>query len=421
MGVNKAAGCLVGVVALAAALAAGASAAGPAMAASCDDPGKRVYVGGVAGFDSLGDPSASARLRATGRVGLYMHFNALVPALAAGRLAPVYDAFRPAGNGVAEFGYSFLTNPQFVNEQFRAFFTGLGQAPWAALLNAPDNFVTASTQTVAQWEGMAATAHRLGIRMIVPITAPNDNVGVNEDPAVHPSFGLMRGVALAMGGVAIDAPPGFFLHSNPLAVPYRAWMVRWVRWAAGKGLHVFWIVSPDASGTEFLSDTQAMIAFLASNDALPHTWIVENYDTFTTLDRVDVLAGGDGYSHAVGRVSTPAAAGGVPAVVNVRLDGGHVAAVDVVDPGAGYLSATIAIEGDGHGAVVRAHVVPRQGARPASTIVPGDARQPNPNIVGRDDSSQSVAGVALWVARNAPLRPLQPGTRQPGRCGPQPG
>ena len=404
----------VGLMALVAALAAG-----PAMAATCDDPGKRVYVGGVAGFDSLADPAASVRLRATGRVGLYMHFNALVPALAAGRLAPIYDAFRPTGRGVAELGYSFLTNPQFINQQFPAFFTGLGQAPWAAVVNAPDNFMTASTQTVAEWQGMAATARRLGIKLFVPITAPNDNVGVNEDPAIHPSFALMRGVALAMGGIAIDAPPGFFLHSNPLAVPYRAWMVRWVRWAAGMGLHVFWIVSPDASGVEFLSDTQAMIAYLASHDALPHTWIVENYDTFTTLDRVDVVAGGDGYTHAAGHVSAPAGAAGVPAVVQVRLEGGHVAAVGVVDPGAGYLSATITIEGDGHGAAVRAHVVPRGGSRPASTVVPGDARQPNPNIVGRDDAGQSVAGVALWVARNAPLRPLQPGAAQAGRCSPQ--
>ena len=401
----------VGLMALVAALAAG-----PAMAAACDDPGKRVYVGGVAGFDSLGDPAASAQLRATGRVGLYMHFNALVPALAAGRLASIYGAFQPAGNGVAELGYSFLTNPQFINEQFPAFFTGLGQAPWAAVVDAPDNFVTASTQTVAEWEGMAATARKLGIKLFVPITAPNDNVGVNEDPAIHPSFALMRGVALAMGGIAIDAPPVFFLHSNPLAIPYRTWMVRWVRWAAGMGLHVFWIVSPDASGVEFLSDTQAMIAYLASHGALPHTWIVENYDTFTILDRVDVLAGGDGYTHATGRVSAPVAGPGVPAVVQVRLEEGRVAAVDVVDPGAGYLSATITIEGDGHGAAVRAHVVPRQGGRPAGTVVPGDVRQPNPNVVGRDDASQSVAGVALWVARHAPVRSLQPGTGQPGRC-----
>lgn len=408
---NKATASLTGFMTLVAALTAA-----PAMAAACDDPGKPVYVGGVAGFDSLGDPAASAQLRATGRVGLYMHFNALVPALSAGRLAPIYDTFRPTGNGIAEFGYSFLTNPQFINGQFAAFFTGLGQSPWAAVVNAPDNFVTNPTQTPEQWKGMAATARRLGISMIVPVTAPNDNVGINEDPAIHPSFALMRSVAQAMGGVAIDAPPAFFLHNNPLAVPYRTWMVRWVRWAAGMGLRVFWIISPDTSGAEFLSDTQTMVAYLASHDALPHTWIVENYDTFTTLDRVDVVAGGSGYTHAAGRVSAPGTRTGVPAIVNVRLEGGRVTAVDVVDPGAGYLSATVTIEGDGHGAAARAHVVPHQGGRPAGTVVPGDARKPNPNVVGRDDADQSVAGVALWVARKAPLRPLQPRTGRPGRC-----
>ena len=414
-GMNKATAYLASLMALIAALATA-----PAMAAACDDPGKRVYVGGVAGFDSLGDPAASAQLRATDRVGLYMHFNALVPALSAGRLAPIYDTFRPTGNGVAEFGYSFLTNPQFINGQFAAFFTGLGQSPWAALVNAPDNFVTAPTQTAAQWEGMAATAHRLGIRRIVPVTAPNDNVGVADDPAVHPSFGLMRTVAQAMGGIAIDGPPAYFLHNNALAVPYRAWLVRWVRWAASMGLRVFWIVSPDTSGTEFLSDTQMMVAYLEAHDALPHTWIVENYDSFTTLDRAEVAAGGAGYTRATGHVSAPAAADGVPAAVGVRLEDGHVAAVDIVDPGAGYLSATITIEGDGHGAAARAHVVPRQGERPAGMVVPGDVREPNPNVVGQDDAAQSVAGIALWMARNAPVRPLSPGTRDPSASACQP-
>ncbi len=410
-GMRRVAAKVAGIVALCAALGAE-----PALAAACDEPGRQVYVGGVAGFDSLGDPAASAQLRATGRVGLYMHFNALVPALSAGRLAPIYDTFRPTGNGIAEFGYSFLTNPQFINGQFAAFFTGLGQSPWAAVMNAPDNFVTNPTQTLEQWKDMAATARRLGINMIVPVTAPNDNVGINEDPAIHPSFALMRSVAQAMGGVAIDAPPAFFLHNNPLAVPYRTWMVRWVRWAAGMGLQVFWIVSPDTSGTEFLSDTQTMVAYLASHDALPHTWIVENYDTFTTLDRVDVVAGGSGYTYAAGHVSAPETGTGVQAIVSVRLEGGRVAAVDVVDPGAGYLSATVAIEGDGHGAAAHAHVVPRQGERPAGTVVPGDAQKPNPNVVGRDDAAQSVAGVALWVAHKAPLRPLRPRTGRPGGC-----
>ena len=177
-----------------------------------------------------------------------------------------------------------------------------------------------------------------------------------------------------------------------------------MQWAAGMGLQVFWIVSPDTSGVEFLSDTQAMVAYLASHDALPHVWIVENYDSFTTLDRAEVVKGGAGYTHATARVSAPAAGDGVPATVWVRLENGHVAGVDVIDPGAGYVFAAITIDGDGHGAEARAHVVPRQGGRPAGTMVPGDPDQPNPNIVGRDDVAQSVAGVALWMARDAPVR-----------------
>ena len=401
---------------------------GPAMAALCQAADKPVYVGGVVGFSSLGDPAASAQLRATGRAGLYMHFSALVPAQATGRLAPVYDAFHATGNGVAEFGDTFMSNPDFVNGQFRAFFTGLGQAPWAALVNPVDNFVGATPQTVAAWQAQAATARTLGIRLLLPITAPNDNYDVGDDPATHPHWALLRAVATAMGGVAIDAPPAYFLRNNAMAPQYRRWLVQFMHWtvqqaAAGRDMRVFWIISPDTSGTGFLADTQAMVAYLVDRDALPHHWIVENYDSYSTLHGAEVTAGGTGYTRATVRVSPPAVPWGTQAIATARVEHGAVAGVDIIDPGSGYLSAAITVEGDGAGAAVRVQVVPRQGARPAGTVVPGDPSNPNPNVVGREDLAQSVANVALWVARNAPVRPLPAGApilsgREIGTCQP---
>ena len=411
---------------------------GPARAAPCQTADKPVYVGGVVGFSSLGDPAATAQLRATGRVGLYIHFSALPPALKTGRLAPVYDAFRGTGNGVAEFGDTFMSNPDFVNGQFRTFFTGLGQAPWAALVNAVDNFVGATPQTVAAWQAQAATARTLGIRLLLPISAPNDNYDVDDDPGTHPHWALLRDVASAMGGVAIDAPPAYFLHNNARAPQYRRWLVQFMHWmakqgtaeqgtaeqgVAGRGMRVFWIISPDTSGTEFLADTQSMVAYLSDHKALPNYWIVENYDSYSTLRDAEVTAGGSGYTRATVRVSPPAAPWGTQAVATARLERGAVAGVDIIDPGSGYLSASLTVEGDGAGGAARVQVVPRQGARPAGTLVPGDARKPNPNVVGREDLAQSVANVALWVARNAPVRPLPPGTpvlsgTGTGTCGP---
>ena len=387
-----------------------------------------MYVGGVVGFSSLGDPAATARLRATGRAGLYMHFSALVPALKTGRLAPVYDAFRATGNGVAEFGDTFMSNPDFINGQFRAFFTGLGQAPWAALVNAVDDFVGATSQTVAAWQVQAAAARTLGVRLLLPIAAPNDDIDLDDDPATHPHWALLRDIATAMGGVAIDGPPAYFLHTNALAPQYRRWLVQFMHWTAeqavaGRAMRVFWIISPDTSGTEFLADTRRMIAYLADHKALPNHWVVENYDSYSTLRDAEVTAEGSGYTHATVRVSPPAVPWGTQAVATVRLERGAVAGVDIIDPGSGYLSASLTVEGDGAGADVRVRVMPRQGARPAGTPVPGDPRQPNPNVVGREDLAQSVANVALWVARNAPVRPLPPGTPVlsgpgTGTCGP---
>jgi hypothetical protein len=359
-------------------------------------------------------------LRATGRVGLYEHFNALPPALFAGHLAAIYAAFAATGTGVAELGYGFMDNPAFAGtppalpggspgSSFRAFFTSLGQTPWAALVNAPDNFHAPGTaQTVAAWQAQAATAHGLGIRLFLPVTTPNDNAGLAEDPASAPGWARLRDIATAMGGVAIDAPPHYFLTGNAAGPAYRDWLTRWVRWNAGQGLRVFWLVSPDVSGAEFLADTQRLVAYLGAHDALPHDWVVENYDNFTQVIAARVVQGGTGYTHASVTIGPPSVPWGTQAVANAHVVDGRVSEIGIVDPGSGYLAASIAIAGDGHGATGQASVGPRQGGRPAGTLVPGDVRLPNPNVVGRDSLPQSVAGVALWMATHAPVRPCAP-------------
>lgn len=392
-------------------------------AATCQPRDKPVYVGGVVGFESLADPAATAQLRATGRAGLYMHFSALPPALATNQLAPVYDVFRGTGNGVTELGYGFLFNPDFFGRQYQVFFNNLGQAPWAALVNAQDNYIQSKIQTLQGWKDQVATARTLGIGLFVPVAAPNDNIGVEEDPASSPVFAFLRDVSLIAGGIAVDAPPHYFLEAHPAAPQYRLWLVRWVHWAAAHGLRVFWIISPDTSGAKFLADTQAEVAFLSAADALPHHWIVENYYSYTTVDKAEVTAPGSGYTHATAKVTSPAVPWGTQAVVTARIEAGKVVSLEIVHPGAGYLSATVVIDGDGTGATGRLHVVPREGARPASTVIPGDPRMPNPNLVGREDLPGSIAQVALWVAGNAPVRPLPPGAPilsglEAGRCQP---
>ena len=214
---------------------------------------------------------------------------------------------------------------------------------------------------------------------------------------------MMREVARPWAASRIDAPPRYFLEGNAEGQRYRDWLVRWVRWAAGAGLRVVWIVSPDQSGDRFEADTRALVAYLAAHEALPHHWVVETYSTATEIARVEVTDPGTGYTHATATASPPQGAGGVGAVLNVTLRDGAVAAVGVVDGGAGYLAAGVAIEGDGHKAAARATVVPRGGGN-ANAVIPGDTALPNPNIVGRDDLPQSVAGVALWVTREAPVR-----------------
>ena len=420
-----------------------------AQPAACLPPQKPVFVGGYNGFDSFIDPAATARLRATGKVGLYIHGSALSPSLFTkgpglpadvnSNLNQIYRNFADTGQGVIEIGYggSGMDNPYFTGDagpgqqnQFLSFFTSIGEHPWAALVNAPDDFrPDRTTQTVADWQRQAAKARTLGVSAFVPLISPNDDVGVDENPATAPGWALARNVALAMGSVAIDAPADYFLRANtaaggtPPGENYRRWLVNWVHWAATAHLRIFWLISPGWSGPHFLADTQEMVAYLSAHDALPHHWVAENYDTSSMIAEVHDVQGtaypvtnpGEGYTSARVVVSSPNVAWGTQATATAVIMGGRLHQVNVQDPGSGYMTATAQIVGDGHGAAVRVIVQSRDGnVAPAGGHTLGDRSLPIPTVVGREDLPGSVAAIAIWVAAHAPVRP-QTGLRD--ACG----
>ena len=373
-------------------------------------------------------------LRATERIGLYTHGLGVTAAYYSRTLPQIYKSFADTGNGVGEVGFGQLQNQVYMNGAYLAFYPrggvpadAPGQHPWAMLDNGQDDFLPAqladgslnitnhngTNQTVERWGAELAAAQAHGIGLVVPIITPNDDVGLQSDPATSPDWARARDIALAMRSVAIDAPPHYFMHSN-VAVPgapasYRRWLVQFVHWALASNLRIFWIISPDQSGSAFLADTQAEIAFLRRNQALPHHWIVENYFFPNAVAGATLQSGGAGYTHATVRVSAPNVAWGTQATMNATVRDGRVVELTPVDQGSGYLRATLTIEGDGHGAVFRPVVNGRNGRATGGAEPPGNPRLPNPNVVGTESMTQSVANVALWVARNAPTHVLPAG------------
>ncbi len=64
-----------------------------------------VFIGGVQGFSGLASASASTLLRASSRVGLYMHANAVQASYVDGSLNSIAQTFSASGSGMAELPF----------------------------------------------------------------------------------------------------------------------------------------------------------------------------------------------------------------------------------------------------------------------------------------------------------------------------
>ncbi len=235
----------------------------------------QVALGGLPGFATLSVSANTAQLRATGRASLYSHVQAVVGDEAvSGGLANVQaiaSVFANTGPGVAELDISSDPTVYFTNVVNGDFAAG-GLHPTEANVNLTD-YTTAGEAAFDAYvdAGRSATA----IKSYAPVFSPNDptfTIGSFADP----QWNAMRAEALYGGGLALDAPPSFFLNQLQ-AGAYEQFTIDEIRWGLSQGLRVSLIVSPNGDGASFLSDTQAMVSTLTEAGALPTQWVVENY------------------------------------------------------------------------------------------------------------------------------------------------
>lgn len=248
-----------------------ARAAGPTPTAA-----PAVFVGGTLGAETLASAETTRRLRATGRVGLYLHELGTEVMARAGVSAEVAALF--AGPSVAEFGlperdaaYSHVDAVNFFNQPFPRLFSSVGFHPFAANVNGLDP--TGAHDTLADWEDYRVVAGQGGVTSLAPFADPNGTAWplVFDDPF----WDYFRSVCLAVGGMAVDSPPGFFWQQSEA---YRHHDVEKVRWAVAQGLRVSVVISPWGRAEDFLGDTRRFVAYLGANGALPTEWVVETYD-----------------------------------------------------------------------------------------------------------------------------------------------
>jgi len=228
-----------------------------------------IAVGGVDGIEALADPHNTERLRASGRVRLYVHTWAWdnIDNTKRAALARPFEGTGPASAEVAE-APNF---DQYLPKRF-AYFRAAGLTVDELNVN------TASLLTFKlseqKWHEYVDFARANGVRIVAPVFAPNDRTSW-EEPFGLPKWDTLRERARYGGGITVDSPPYYFLRQSP---GYQKFVEDEIRWARGEGLKATWIISPAReSKYHFLDETRKVLRRLEQDDALPSAYIVENY------------------------------------------------------------------------------------------------------------------------------------------------
>ena len=239
----------------------------------------RIFVGGVAGIKDLLQPEHSERFREAGG-GLYLHNNGwaeLQPSQQR-KLLQVF-ASRPVA---IELG--FRPSAEAWARRFKTSYAALGITPDFICANAFDNN---HRPTPEDWQNYSRTLRSEGgvpeSTRILPTFeyanfAPNiPKIAQNKISQVMEFQEIIRGA----GGLALDVPCGYFFGREQ---NYRDWILDALQWTHRAGLRTVLIASPHRSGEQFDEDAQRYVAYLQERDALPDTFVCENYQPNAPAD-----------------------------------------------------------------------------------------------------------------------------------------
>jgi hypothetical protein len=140
-----------------------------------------------------------------------------------------------------------------------------------------------------KWKAYVDAARRDGIKVVAPITGLVSGLGAHGQGPFRGPFGAdgrvkpdilaeYERMAEYGDGIALDDPVNFTYWQYPV---FQNAIVSLIRWAKDRHLSVIWIVSPggvkNPVGSAFREQTQKVIDLLASQNALPTDFAVENY------------------------------------------------------------------------------------------------------------------------------------------------
>ncbi len=222
-----------------------------------------VLLGGITGFDALGNPAFTSKLRETCRAGLYIHGYIWGRTPLAGQKA-ILSAFAGLPTDV-ELGF---VNDAWFRNAYVAQFQQVGVRAQHGHVN---GFYP---KTAPGWPLLVKGARAMGFESVAPIVTPNSGQYASA-PFRSPTWDYVRDAAHQGGGLTIDAPPHFFL-TQPAG--YRQFVMDEITWANDAGLRTTFIVSPQAASPLFLDQTKQVVAMLRRHNATPKAYVVENYN-----------------------------------------------------------------------------------------------------------------------------------------------
>ena len=268
-------------------------------ASQCSD--RYISVGGTGGFNALANRDLTTALLATGHVRLYEHANAIASAIEDSPLSDPYAilnaieaVFSGTGPGEAELGYvgaNYFTLPAKSYPGYYQYqYVGSGLNPNAANVNVPDRppwAIRFDRRNVQAWKLWVQAARSVGIASMAPIVAPN--AAWKPHSRIFPPtrreyydlnssfYDLARFEASYGGGIALDAPPHFFLTGGS-GRGYQDFIEQAIRWGDAQRIRTTVLVSPYPNRRSFSHDTEDFVSVLLKHRAIPTEWAVDDYE-----------------------------------------------------------------------------------------------------------------------------------------------
>lgn len=166
---------------------------------------------------------------------------------------------------------------------FGAYATQQGYKPTEADVDVEDNYIWTANDLVV-WKNYVDAARAQGVLNLAFMVSGFNKVAFATSTATR----FIRAAALYSGGICFDFPPWFALAQGSAFITATE---NEIKWANANGIRSSITFSPkNADDTNFLADTQTIVAQFKAAGALPSQLVVKDGGEFTTATETNMFS-----------------------------------------------------------------------------------------------------------------------------------